>query len=78
MIQLLFNADAIPRSTTREQWREIDRWRRVTVRTLRDKMDRQLANAIAYGTSHPELLGDFIDRAVNPPIMIYPPLEAQK
>lgn len=72
MIRLLFNAAAIPRTTTREQWREIDRWRRVTERTLRAERDRQIANMITYGTSHPELLGDFIDRAINPPIMVYP------
>ncbi|SDL08463.1 hypothetical protein SAMN05428953_12682 [Mesorhizobium muleiense] len=72
MIHLLFNADAIPRTTTREQWREIDRWRRVTERTLRAERERQIASIITYGTSHPEIVRDFIEKAINPPIMMYP------
>lgn len=77
MIRLIFNSKAIPRTTTRDEWRKIYRWRRVTERELREAMQMKLENVAIYGTSHPEILRDFIDRAVNPPVMFYPPLEPE-
>ncbi len=61
MIHLAFNARAIPRTTTRQQWREIDRARRTWERAIRAELkrarpetERRLANLFAFGTTHPE------------------------
>lgn len=61
MIQLVYVVDLIPRTTTRQQWREIDRARRAAERAIRAEMDRtrpeferRLANLAIYGTTHPE------------------------
>lgn len=62
MIALVFNARAIPRTTTRQQWREIDRWRRMSeavlraeLRLRRPEIERRLENLALYGTTHPEV-----------------------
>lgn len=76
MIQLAFNAKTIPRTTTREQWRAIDRWRRVAERKLREEMQRRVKNIMVYGTSHPEIYRrNLLDEIINPPIMTFPPPE---
>lgn len=78
MIQLLFQQGAIPRTTTREEWRKIDRWRRETTKRLRADAEQGLATALTLGVSHPGIMEDYINRAVNPPVLIYPPLPPKK
>lgn len=75
MITLIFRADAIPRTTTREQWREIHRWKRETEKKLREAAELRMRNLAAFGTTHPELLRGYMDEIINPPVMYYPPLE---
>lgn len=73
MVKLVFNRKAIPRSTTREQWRAIDRWRRVTERELRkheDEMRRAVMDCLSVG--YAALAVGFADRLTNPPVMPYP------
>ena len=79
MTRLVFNADKIARTTTRSEWREIDRWRRVTQREL-SKHDaamiamlrEPLSDLAAFGQA--QMRADVIQSIVNPPIMVYPPL----
>lgn len=77
MIKLIFNSTAIPRTTTREQWREIYRWKRTTEKKLEASAKERIKNMVTFGTSHPEILSDYIDRLVNPPVMPYPPFDAK-
>lgn len=38
MIKLSINPDKLPRTTTREQWRELHRWLRVSARIIRERL----------------------------------------
>jgi hypothetical protein len=67
-MMLYFVPKTLPRTMTRAQWKEADRWRRMTEKKLRDQMAERIANALLFGTSHPELL----DSIVNPPLLIHP------
>lgn len=78
MIRLIFNKTAIPRTTTREQWRDIWRWKRETEKKLAEQAAKHLEAVIMFGTSHPEILDRYMDRATNPPVMIYPPIEHEQ
>lgn len=59
MIKLSIPSDKIPRSTTREQWREMDRWRRQVARVMQQhepeiqrRTTAALADLVMFGTSH--------------------------
>jgi hypothetical protein len=73
---LLFDQKRLPRSMKREEWREVDRWRRITQRKLREATERD-ADAIRRAR---EELGAFgsatlllaAERLVNPPVLIWP------
>jgi len=67
MLQLYFNPQKFPRTITREEWREIWRWKRITEKKLREEMSRQLANLATYGITHPE----YLERFVNPPLLVH-------
>lgn len=75
MFRLVFDHSRIPRTTTRKEWREIDRWRRIT--------ERQVKKAVAeehellrrnLDMLPPETRARMIDRMINPPLMVYPEL----
>lgn len=75
-MRLLWDDRLIARTTTRDQWRAMDRWRRRTMRTLRAREDEylsRLSDLVTYGTTHPERARDIcreiMDRAVNPPLL---------
>jgi hypothetical protein len=72
MLALAFNPDKISRSTTRAQWAEIHRWKRVVEKKLQAETLRQIENLSIYGSTHPELAMRIADRIVDPPMMIYP------
>ncbi len=75
VIKLVFDRQAIPRSTTREAWRVIWRWKRVTEKKMREQeaeFSRMYSNMLIYGTSHPEILRGMENKMMNPPIMLYP------
>lgn len=68
-MRLVFDHARIPRTTTRAEWREIDRWRRGTEAACR-KADEQLFSYVgAFGSAA------LAEKLINPPICIYPPLE---
>lgn len=77
MTQLIFDRDRIPRTTTRAEWRAIDRWRRVTERQLREDVQKAVDNLVLFGTTHPDLFKKRADELALfisfPPVMMYPP-----
>lgn len=73
MIRLIFQPERIPRTTTRAQWREIDRWRRVTEKRLRgwrEEQSREIGQIALAG--HRDLAARMAERLINPAVMIYP------
>lgn len=73
MIQLIFNKTAIPRTTTRKEWREIYRWKRSIEREMDNYFEAAHEAISLYGKDHPTLMRNYLDRATNPPVIIYPP-----
>ena len=73
MLALLFNQRAIPRSTMRSEWREIDRWRRKTQREI-DRLTMNgreaMQNFGAFG--HTEMHIQLAERMINPPVLVFP------
>ena len=74
---LVFDQREVPRSTTRREWREIDRWRRNAERSCREHGDRQLAAFTALGSSecpqNPQIVRmkhDLIEELVRPPLLM--------
>lgn len=70
MLRLSFNPAALPRTTTREQWRAIWRWKRETEKAFRREHDQRVQNLIAYGNTHPEIFKSLADELINPPILV--------
>lgn len=48
---LSFDWRKIPRSLTRAEWREIDRWRRKAQRQIRAEITRQQNDVAVFGTA---------------------------
>ena len=76
MIQLSFQSDRIPRTTTRAEWRKIWQWKRTIERMLdaicernRENITKYIEEVLIYGQSTIKI---DIDGMVNPPIIIYP------
>ena len=73
MLVLAFNQSTLPRSMTRQEWREVDRWRRVTQKVLAEQARKRVDNLIAFGSSMPSWQRkDLIDRLVNPTLLLGP------
>lgn len=68
---LAFDPKSLPRSTTRGEWRKIDRWRRQTVKRLAAATGREIDSLVTFGTTHPELARRLADRLVSPPLLIW-------
>lgn len=70
---LVFDPTKLPRTWTREQWREVWRWKRVTEKRLVEHTERQITEIICFGSTMPsEMRRDLIDRISNPPLLIGP------
>lgn len=65
-VNLLFNILRIPRTTTRADWKEMHRWRRIVTRDLREAMDRQIRFAFEHSSA------GLLDDATRPPVMLGP------
>lgn len=76
---LIFEGHRLPRSMTREQWRKVDRWRRLTNQQLRAQVERRtnfLRDLGAYGSA--ELQMKIANEICNPPIMVFPDLNTRE
>lgn len=75
MFNLVFSQDAIPRSTTREEWQEIDRWRRVTERVIREASETRRVALVDLLEINPEISRRIAESLIDPPAMFYPALD---
>lgn len=75
MVELYFVPSKLPRTWTRQQWKEAYRWVRVTRKKLNEATAKRLAWLQIYGTTHPELVHRAIDDMVNPPLLMGPGME---
>ncbi len=66
--RLIFDQSRVPRTTTRAEWREIDRWRRNTEKDCRENEERLLGYIGTFGSTA------LAETLINPPVCIYPPL----
>lgn len=80
-MKLVFNQDRIPRTTTREQWRKIWRWKREIEKRLSaeeaemiEQIKAATSELVLYGTAtvHTRFINDTFDHLINPPIMVFP------
>lgn len=72
MVTLYFNPQLFPRTTTKKEWIDIWRWKRVTQNKLREEMDKAMLNYKANSNIWPEhTKQDFINSIVNPPLLIH-------
>lgn len=74
MLKLLFVLSKFPRTIGRKEWKEIWRWKRVTEKELKKheaEMLERMRNFAAFGTTHPEMYQDMIERIINPPITFH-------
>lgn len=72
MIRLIFQPERIPRTTTRAQWHEIDRWRRVTQRELCRQAEDQRTQIGLLMPVRPQMAARMAEKLINPAVMIYP------
>ena len=68
---LVWEPSKLPRTMTREQWHEIDRWRRVTQKKLCAQEERMRLDLMTFGTTHPRG-AEIANRLVNPPLLVHP------
>lgn len=71
-MELVFDYRRIPRSTTRAEWIEIWRWKRVTQHQLKRSLAEQIALLVTHQNMPSTIRADMIDCIVNPPLVIYP------
>ena len=69
---LLFDINKVPRSTTRAEWREMDRWRRSTEARLRAERYKQLKSMTLFATTHPDEAMKIAEHIINPPLLLNP------
>lgn len=67
-MKLYWDPKLLSRSTTRQQWKEMYGWSRKVTKIMKAEMEYRMANAMLYGTTHPELW----DKITNPPLLIGP------
>lgn len=64
-MKLLWLPDNLPRTMTRREWRDLNRWKRVQEKELRQAEAEAMKAAIALGRP------DMLDRIVNPPLLVH-------
>lgn len=72
---LYFVPEKLPRTMTKAQWKEADRWRRIVDKKLQQhligKMEL-LTQQIIFGTMPKESMGRLLDDVVNPALLLGP------
>lgn len=78
-MRLIFDSTRIPRSTTRQEWKGIWRWKRLTEKALSKEEAQMRENLAIYGTTLPlTVKEDMYNRLINPPVIIYPDFKVLK
>ena len=65
---IVFHSQAVPRNTSREDWKVLWRWKRKKEKELSVHVQQRIDNLAVYGTTHPELFEDVI----NPSVCVHP------
>ena len=72
MLKLVFTPTMFPRSMTKAEWKEADRWRRVTQKKLAEHAQSEMDNLVVFGTTlAPAVRSSMIDAMVNPPLLMH-------
>lgn len=78
-MKLYFVPAKFPRTTTREEWKKIWRWKRVTEQTFRhneEEMIKYAHHAVLYGTAWGQFKDDIFTHLINPPLVVHDKQEA--
>lgn len=71
MLKLHFDQAAISRSTSREEWYKLWRWKRVVEKQLARSIEERIRLLQVYGTDMPEYMRkDMIEELINPPLLV--------
>lgn len=72
MLKLYFHGPSFPRCITREEWKEIWRWKRVQERELEKQAEEQRQLYLRYKDfMSPKMKSDIMDQMINPPILVH-------
>ena len=73
-MQLYFVPTKLPRTMSRKEWKECDRWRRVTQKKLAEEMQKKIDMLATFGTTELEqrMKRDIINEAIYPPLLLGP------
>jgi hypothetical protein len=74
-MELLFVPEKLPRTWTKAQWKEADRWRRITQKKLAEARQQLMENLAVYGTTHPRIRENILNELTNPPLLLGPRME---
>lgn len=78
MLVLQFDPSKIPRTISRQGWRKIWRWKRVTEKRLSEEFQKQHEAFVATGHLWPEhVRAEYLDKLVNPPLLLGPYQDAE-
>jgi hypothetical protein len=73
MLQLLFDQTRLPRTMKRDDWKAVDRWRRVTKKVLERHTSQLTVAYILYGNMMSERQrAEVLDKMINPPLLVLP------
>lgn len=70
-MKLVFDITKIPRTTSREAWLKMDRWRRLCEKEL-SKHEAEMVQALSDVMIYGQARIDIIDHLINPPILLGP------
>lgn len=72
-MKLYFNILTIPRTITREEWKRLWQWKRITEKDLQLQEEKKVNMLRRYGDVMPlETKSRMIDEMVNPPLLLGP------
>lgn len=71
-LQLYFIPSKFSRATTRDEWKEIWRWKRLTEQKLRADLEKERALISNLGTPlAPHIKEALLDHMINPPLLVH-------
>lgn len=70
MLQLYFDNSKFPRTTTRKEWKEIWRWKRVTEQQL-EESSKKYIEVLKLPNLPEHIRVGLLDRIMYPPILVH-------
>lgn len=68
--RLMFVPEKIPRTTTREQWRKMWRWKREAESRLRADIERATRDLVIFDETRHKIGKDIAEGLINPPLLV--------